>query len=272
MKSTYTLISAAALLLALGAATSCTKTEKGPDNTIEFKTISKSVSYQLEGTAKAFMSDYDIQYQDSATVILPVKIYGNDIKPLQDSIMAVAFDTVTPSIEQAIDSMFVKAVADVGYSYKVAPDSLPHNDVDGSTIIEGEVYSLSAEMLTYRVTNYTYFPAAAHGLTITNYITYLLGEGKVINLGDLFTADGLAKLPQLIAQRAKQLEPAIGPTDIESLPSSGNFYIGLDDTITFVYQPYEVASYAQGTIAISFYPYQLTELMTPEGLKIFHLN
>ena len=76
----------------------------------------------------------------------------------------------------------------------------------------------------------------------------------------------------MLRQRATQLAPAIGPTDIQSLPSMGNFYISLDDALVFVYQPYEVASYAQGSIAISFYPYQLTELLTPLGLKIFHLE
>lgn len=272
MKPTNYLLPALALALGLGVATSCSKSEKATDNTIEFKTISKTVNYQLEGTAKAYQSDNDIQYQDSATVILPVKIYGHDIKPLQDTIMSVAFDTIAPTFDEAINSLFVKAVADVGYEYKVAPDSLPRNDIDGSTIIEGEVYSISLDMLTYRITSYTYFPAAAHGLTLTNYVTYDLRKGQVINLQDLFTPAGLKQLPGLIAQRAKELEPAIGPTDIMALPSQGNFFIGLDDTITFVYQPYEVASYAQGLIAISFYPYQLTELMTPLGLEIFHLN
>ena len=260
-----------ALAAIVAALPACNKTVENADDTIEFKTLTSSKVYRLEGTAKVFMSDSDICFQDSANLVFPTKIRGRDITALQDSIVRLAFDTVG-AVNPAMDAYFAKTVAEQGYPYKEVPDSTPRTDYDGSTIIDGEVYSMSAEMLTYRISNYSYMPGAAHGLTIQNYLTYSIRMGKMVSLADLFTPEGLAKLPDMLRTRAKQLEAAIGPTDITALPSGNNFFISLDGSIVFVYQPYEVASYAQGAIAISFYPYQLTELLSDEGMKLFHLN
>lgn len=257
--------------LAVAAFCSCSKSEKTPDNTIEFETLSLHEVYRLDNTAKVFMSENDVCYEDSAIMILPVKIYGQDITPMRDSILKAAFDTIA-SPEEAMKSYFSKVAGDLGYTAVLAPDSIPRTDSDGMSLINGEIFSMSPEILTYSVSNYQYFPAAAHGLTTTQYINYHIPGGKILTLDNLFTPEGLEKLPAMLQKRAKQLAPAIGPTSIDALPTMGNFYISLDDAIVFVYQPYEVASYAQGAIAISFYPYQLTELLTPEGQKIFHLE
>ena len=42
------------------------------------------------------------------------------------------------------------------------------------------------------------------------------------------------------------MEASIGSTDITEIPCGGNFYLTPDGEIVFSYQPYEVASYAQG--------------------------
>ena len=64
----------------------------------------------------------------------------------------------------------------------------------------------------------------------------------------------------------------LGPTDITALPSMGNFYLDLDGHIVFVYQPCEVASHAQGEIAVPFYDFQLSDYMTAEGSALFGLD
>lgn len=257
--------------MAVAAFCSCSKKEPAVDNTIEFETLSMHEIYRLENTAKVFMSENDVCYEDSAIMFLPVKIYGQDITALRDTIIKAAFDTIAAP-EEAMKSYFSKVANDLGYNAVIAPDSVPRTDADGMSLIEGEIFSMSPEILTYRVSNYQYFPAAAHGLTTTQYINYNIPEGKILTLSNLFTPEGLEKLPAMLQKRARQLVPAIGPTSIDALPTMGNFYISLDEAIVFVYQPYEVASYAQGAIAISFYPYQLTELLTPEGQKVFHLE
>lgn len=261
----------AAATMAVAAFCSCSKSETASDESFEFKTYSAHEVYRLDNTAKVFMTDNDVCYEDSASLILPMKINGRDVSSLRDSIIKTAFDTVAAPGD-AMKSFFKKVANESGYNAVLASDTVPRNDSDGMSLVQGEIFSMSTEMLTYRVTDYEYMPAAAHGLTTSQFITYYIPGDTILTLNTLFTPEGLEKLPAMLRQRATQLAPAIGPTDIQSLPSMGNFYISLDDALVFVYQPYEVASYAQGSIAISFYPYQLTELLTPLGLKIFHLE
>lgn len=267
------------ILLCLGLAsigalaiTSCSKQNEEAKKTIEFEQFNGSELFKLDNTAKVFQTDNDILYQDSANLLLPVSIENHDITALRDSIMKAAFDTVAAP-EEAMKKLFKAAVDDLGYSYEAAPDTLPRNDIDGSTIVNGDVFCMSTSRITFRVTNYTYFPGAAHGMTITRFVNYSICDNKVISLNDIFTAEGIAKLPAAINTKAKQLAPVIGPTDeITAVPTNGNYYINLDDAITFVYQPYEIASYAQGLIQIPFYAYQLSDYMTPYGLKLFNLG
>lgn len=269
LRNTIPAIATAALAISFIA---CSGDDNGShNNNISFTTVNASALYRLDNTAQVFKTDNDIAYQDSASLLIPTEIYGHNLDALKDSITKIAFDTVTPDINSAIDRYFAHTVAETGYQYSVC-DSIQRSDWDGMTIVNGDIFNLTTRLLTYRVSNYSYSPGAAHGITTTDYITFDLSSGHIIGLDDIFTADGLAKLPALIKARAEELAPAIGPTNIESLPSHGNFYITLDESIVFIYQPYEVASYAQGAIAIPFYPYQLSELMTAEGLTFFDLN
>lgn len=271
IKNTIPAIAAIAIAISFQACSENDKNTAPQNNSISFTTLNGSALYRLENTAQVFMTDNDVAYQDSASLLIPAEIYGHKLDGLKDSIMKAAFDTVSTDINVAMDAFFRNAVAETGYQY--APnDSIQRSDREGMTLVTGDVFNLSTRLLTYRVSNYSYSPGAAHGITITNYITFDLRNGQIIELDDIFTADGLAGLPALIKARATELAPAIGPTNIESLPARGNFYITLDGSIVFVYQPYEVASYAQGAIAIPFYPYQLSEMMTAEGLALFDLN
>lgn len=269
LRNTLPAIAAAALAISLGA---CSRNDSSScNNNISFTTVNTSALYRLDNTAGVFKTDNDIAYQDSASLLIPTEIFGYNLDALKDSITKIAFDTVTPDLNSAMDSYFAHTVAETGYQYS-ACDSIQRSDWDGMTIVTGDIFNITTRLLTYRISNYSYSPGAAHGITTTDYITFDLASGRIMGLEDIFTPAGLAKLPSLIRTKAQELAPAIGPTNIEALPSHGNFYITLDESIVFIYQPYEVASYAQGAIAIPFYPYQLSELMTAEGLTFFDLN
>lgn len=270
----YTILAVVATLAGAAVVGACTKSEQAADtNSIEFETFSGHAVYKLEGSAEEFMQDSDLCYIDSANMFLPVKLLGRDVTPLRDSIMMTAFDTVAADPQQARDSYFMKSVSDIGYTpVPVAHADTTEATADGFNMVSGDILNLSQELLTYRVSHSIYYPGAAHGVTNVHYLSYYLPESRIIRLEDIFTPEGLKQLPSLISARARQLAPAIGPTSIDALPSAGNFYITLDYAIVFVYQPYEVASYAQGAIAVSFFPYQLADIMTPAGQKILKVN
>lgn len=272
MKVNKSLITLGAVALAAAALSSCSDKSEADETTIAFRTIKGQAVYRLDNTSKIFDTDHDIVYFDSASIVMPTVIYNQDITALQDSIISAAFDTVSPYHLDAMNSYFRKVVDESGYTAVEVNDSVARSERDGLTIVQGDIFNMSADMLTYRVMTYSYSPGAAHGMSITKYITYLINEGKLVSLADMFTPEGLKQLPGLLRARAEELAPSLGPTDITALPSMDNFYVSLDDNIVFVYQPYEVASYAQGAIAVPFYPYQLADQMTAEGLRMFGLG
>lgn len=253
--------------------TACSSQSVDTNNAIAFSRLSDNRSVVYEGSAEAYFSDKDINEFDTVSLVLPTVIGTHDIRPLQDSIFMAAFDTTGVEHHALIDGFFDK-VSDLG-QYKariVKSDSLSLQTADGYNSVNGIVISLTGRFLVYCVTKDYYEPRAAHGASLKKYINYNIITGRFITLADIFTANGMKELPALIAERANSIRSSIGPTDITSLPSGGNFYISPDEEIVFVYQEYEVASYAQGIISISFSPYELTKYMTPEAIDLFGLQ
>lgn len=251
-----------------GKGTAETKETK---SAVEFERITGSYAYTLVGSAADFDRDSDILCYDSATLILPTRVLDRDISALRDSILAAAFDTIAAPRE-GMQVYFERQATDMGY--KIATDTVAGDDetrAEGLLLVDGKVVYLSGDWLTYCVTSSISQPGAAHGMTSNRYFNYAILPGKLVTLSTIFTKEGLAKLPELISRQAKRMQSVLGPTTIDGLPGNDNFVISPDGTILFAYQPYEVASYAQGEIRVPFYPYQLSDLMTPEGLQLFHL-
>lgn len=261
------------LILALAAlAASCSKESSAPDASIQFERVIGTFSYTLEGSADDFGRDSDVLCYDSASMVFPTHILGRDIKELQDSILIAAFDTVAAPAD-AMQAYFRSQATEMGYP--VVPDTvMPGEEViaSGLLLVDAKAAYLSAEWLTYCVTTSLSLPGAAHGITNNRYFNYAITPGRLISLETIFTPEGLKALPDMIAAQAKRMQSVLGPTNIDALPSNGNFLIAPDGTILFAYQPYEVASYAQGEIRVPFYPYQLSDYLTPEGLTLFHLG
>lgn len=266
------LAGAVALLAGVASCSQKEETSKAADTTIAFSEIKGTAAYVLENSATDFHRDADVTFFDSASIVMPTVIYNQDITALQDSILKTAFDTVSTDHKQAMESYFKASANDFGYQAKeLKNDSINLSDAGGIAIISGEVFNLNSDRLTYLVDVATSAPGDAHGITNSRFFTYSISKAKIINLSDIFTPEGLEKLPELIQKRASQLVSTLGPTDITTLPSQGNFYITLHNEVVFVYQPYEVASYAQGLITVPFAGYTLSEYLTPTGREILNL-
>lgn len=255
------------------AFTSCNKkdvTEKNSD--FEFSLVSGKAAYRLEGSSVDYNRDEEIVMFDSASIVLPEKIYGRDVTALKDSIIKAAFDTVAAPVE-AMNKYFEETAADYGYKITQLPATEATIAIgDGIAIVTGSVFNLTGGRLTYLVTSERLAPAGANGMTSTRFFTFDLETRDLVTLNEIFTPEGLKALPELIKGRALHLAPALGPTDITGLPADGNFYISLTNEMVFVYQPFEVASHAQGEISVPFAGYQLQDYMTPYGCQLFNLR
>lgn len=253
-------------------AASCITKSSYDDQTISFSRISASRHYTLTGSAEYFGTEKDLLFSDSVSLLVPMLVENIDVRPLQDSIFKLAFDTTGVDHSAIIDSYFSEISSDLGFPVSVCDTSANAYNADGFEVIRGVITNLSPDILVYCVINECMMPRAAHGMTVKNYINYLTDTGKIITLSDIFTTEGISDLPAIIAKRAADRVAILGPTEIDSLPTNGNFYISPSREIVFSYQPYEVASFAQGAINIAFYPYELISYMTPEAVKYFGLT
>ena len=262
----------AGILLAAVTLGACTSQSAYDKKTLSFAELSMSRTYTLEGSAEKFANDKDWTFADSVSMIMPMLIGNEEIRPLQDSILKIAFDTVGVDHKSIIEHYFSTTTEQTGFMPKESDNNLTILTSDGYDITTGMISNLSSRWLVYCVQNGHMEPRAAHGMSTRNYINYLISDNMIVALSDIFSDSGLKDLPALIARRAIEQEATFGPTEISSLPANDNFYISAEGEIVFAYQPYEIASYAQGFINVPFFPYELAEHMTPAGLAIFGLD
>ena len=248
------------------AITACTGS--GHDNTdsISFSHIKSHAAYRLAGSAADYDAAGDLSFDCTADLLMPTALLGHNTEVLQDSILKAAFDTTGVNHKGIIEAAFHRAAQEVGYA--VADTVVADSAYDGLYTVAGAIESLSPTILSYAVTISDYMPRAAHGMYNTNFVNYDLEEGKVFVLSDIFTAEGLAKLPAILKQTAASMRDYIGPTELTSLPAGNNFCVNSDNDIIFVYQPYEIASYAQGEIRVPIAAYILSDYFTPYGNKL----
>ena len=268
---TIRILAAAGAAMLLGAV-SCTEasSDKKDNKTIGFQTIEHQQTFTLQGSAKDYGTDRDILFSCEADILMPENIYGSDADTLRTAIIKTAFDTTaTSGSSQLIEDVFRATAAESGYM--PVDTVVPENVYDGCLIVEGDIAALTSSILSYSVTVSRYEPMAAHGMYGSYFINYDLKNGKIFNLSDIVTTDGLAALPAILRKIARNMRNYVGPTDLTALPADGNFYIDLRNNLVFVYQPYEIASYAQGLIEIPIPAYQISENLTPYGKSLFNL-
>lgn len=265
MKSKTLLIAAAVLL---GAATvSCNSNRTDEEPAISFSVVHHVQNYRLEGSASAYQLDSDLVYLCEARLLMPSDLAGHNPDTLCSAILKVGFDTIGQYHGRVMDEAMLHAAAELGFT-PVAVNDTVVGDNDGCFIVDGDVREMTNRTLAYAVTRSTYQPYAAHGMYTTTYLNYDLKQGRLFNLTDLVTPDGIKQLPAILASTAASMRGFIGATQLDALPADNNFYVDLRGNLVFVYQPYEIASYAQGIIEIPLQSYRLTDMLTPYGLSI----
>ena len=251
-------------VLALCAA-SCNKPAESK-HTIAFDTIEQEQSFRLVGSAADYGVDSDLVYSCEARMLMPSALCGDQTDTLRQVILKMAFDTLETSHTHLIEQAFHHAAAEVGYN--PVDTVVPSGVYDGCFIVEGDVATLTPAILSYGVTVSNYQPYAAHGMYTTNFVNYDFADSRIFTLKDIFTQQGLDALPAMLKKTARDMRGFIGPTQLDSLPSGDNFYIDNRNNIVFVYQPYEIASYAQGLIEIPVPAYLVSDNFTDYGRQL----
>lgn len=255
------------------AVTSCANKEAEAPVT-EFATYSGSHTYILSGLKSDFGEDNDMTECDSVSLILPVRLAGKETPALRDSILARALDgvdtrTLTP--RKAIETWLDTTAAQSGCP--VVPTDINAGLADGFVLVQGTVTNLTPKLMTYCIATSSLLPGAANGLYTLDYINYSIETESIITLKDLFTPEGLAALPGVIADKAESMAAYAGNVSIETLPESpGGFFISSEGEIVFSYQPMEVGPHSLGNVQVLFTPEELVDYMTAGAVKAFNLS
>ncbi len=255
------------------------KEEAVRENDVVFDHFALEQAYTLDNSSTDYETDSDLTIGCRADIFIPCKFMGQHMKAFRDSILSKAFDTVADDPKAAADSFFLRAGSEIGYplSPAVLPeqtaDSLAKvveslNNYDGFIEVRGYIAAMTPDYVSYAVTSSSYYPRAAHGMYQTLYTVYSSEAEKVLTLSDIVTPEGIEALPAILRKRALSMRSYIGSTNITALPSGGNYYIDANGSLQFVYQPYEVASYAQGVISIDIEPYILSDYLTATGKQV----
>lgn len=151
---------------------------------------------------------------------------------------------------------------------EIAADYLPH-DREAFPFIADYTISARAEaettdsLLTYTIYRESY-TGGAHGMYSTEYHTYSLDSGEELTVADLFDEQTLSLLRGQLREKLAEKYAAGTPGESTDavLEANGffpaeidltdNFRIDPDGSITFFYNPYDIACYATGAVEATF--------------------
>jgi len=130
-------------------------------------------------------------------------------------------------------------------------------------VVSGFSLLSDKKIYVYGIERFVYM-GGAHGLETRNYYNYDLKTGKALTENDLFNSNYEAELSEIIKKRiveeskemkeTKETEPILDLEDTDfwsdSIKPNGNFYI-TDESINYVFNPYEIAPYYMGQTEVS---------------------
>ena len=126
-------------------------------------------------------------------------------------------------------------------------------------------------LLSLAFTNYA-FTGGAHGNSGTTAASYDLRTGRRLRYADIFRPAADRQLPALLAQAVRPLvglapgAPLDGQLFVKQMPVTHNVFLTAGG-VEFLYQPYEIASYAQGEIRV-FLPLRQVRALLREDLPL----
>jgi len=157
-------------------------------------------------------------------------------------------------------------------------DSTKRYSFNNEHTVSGFSLLSDKKIYVYGIERYIYM-GGAHGLETRNFYNFDLKTGKLITENDLFKADYKSKLAELIKVRIveeskeykdeKNSEPVTSLEDTDfwtdSIKSNGNFYI-TDESINYVFNPYEIAPYYMGQTEVSLPFNRLKDLLKTNNI------
>ena len=235
-------------------------------NSVFRSRISDLESSRMQGGYRFFPIDrYLIEKDDQAAE-------GDFSKLASKQYVAVRIDG-DADVARAFNAMVESMRSGYTELFKGGSDQIDAGDVTTDVAINTTVDSVSDYRISLVTDNYWFGHGAAHGNYGLSYNHFLVSEQRPLYASDIFSGkDWKAKLGKLvIAQLKTRLENGPWEESIKDIPkwsadpTRWNFSA---EGLIIQFQPYEVASYAEGAVTVTLPWSELTDLLATDAEQI----
>lgn len=267
MKRNLFFLTAVALLLA-----ACSQ-QQTDERTSVFTNINEH-HYYKQNLPDSLRFDSELEPYSEVRIFIewPEKLRGKVPAALQREIVTLALNDTINDIETAVATRLKQPIfyEDVPSVTQEEIDSIPQEYSSYLSINVTPSY-MGERVYTFNIALSNYMLGAAHGLESRQTVCYDLQREKVIMLDDL-----IADRDKIVELIKSQIEADYGTEDncidYSLIDLTDNFAID-EYSITFIYNPYEVACYAQGEVVarIPFYEFFSQKCLTPYAKELFSI-
>jgi hypothetical protein len=228
-------------------------------------TAKGALSVDIEVEIPVAFANKDILNSIRTTVI--TNVFGNEyISHSNDSLVLLFTNNLVSDYKENNEPLLAKMDHSNIYSF------------NNEHVVSGFSLLSDKKIYVYGIERYVYM-GGAHGLETRNYYNFDLKTGKTITEKDLFKPNYITDLSDLIKKRiiedsrdnkdSKESEPILSLEDTDfwadSIKPNGNFYI-TDESINYVFNPYEIAPYYMGQTEVSIPFNRLKTLLKPNSI------
>lgn len=210
----------------------------------------------------------------TASILWPEKVSDRDIRPLQDTIMHVAFPASSDDNPRHAIREFVTDVSAYQLGKMKAVDKVKKVGESVRSYyseVSGRLIEVNEQSCTYLI-SFSEYMGGAHPNHASVVMSYDFTRGKCIDYDYLFKEGADSKLQGLILESlAANMAVSVKELDsellVKPLPVSKDVYV-LNGMLVFHYNPYDILPYSYGTIDVDVAPYQVRDYLTPEAYSM----
>lgn len=214
----------------------------------------------------------------TASILWPEKVSDRDIRPLQDTIMHVAFPASYDKNPRHAIKEFVTDVSAYQLGKMKPVDKVKKVGESVRSYyseVSGRLIEVNEQSCTYLI-SFSEYMGGAHPNHASVVMSYDFTRGKCIDYAYLFREGADSKLQGLILESlAANMTVSVKELDsellVKPLPVSKDVYV-LNGMLVFHYNPYDILPYSYGTIDVDVAPYQVRDYLTPEAYSMLVEN
>ena len=244
--SKYKWILPAALLLTIG---SCHKVD---ENTVEFETLTTDKTITLSNEEQSPTCTVSLKLQNAT------EANGHRGEVINSTVIMQLFNMQDVSMQSAMEQFTENYIKH--YKHTMLPlynqdraDTTKRAWYEYHYVVSSDAHPGGKGTVTY-IANVDYFEGGAHSVQQTTVFNFQAKSGRLLTLKDVFVEGSEQRLGQILLRALMEKTGLMSTGELKEkgylttgkMFAPQNFIIG-DETITFIYNPSEIAPYAVGS-------------------------